>query len=412
MLKVISIRFTIFVLSFVIFVACAFRSEESVPEIATISPLQIYPNPQNGYGSAADQLAQPDDVEILDNGDLIVTDVDNDRIQVFSRNGTLQKTINAETLEMGNPDIVPTGISSDKAGYIYITLEGVGSVARFNPDMTLDQLIGYQGVVSADEYYLDQNDGLLIKPQGIIVSQGGDIFVADMDKTIFRIDGVYNFGFRKFKQVLTDEVTRYVYDKEFAATQEVTKIMRKSEGMAISEEKRLLFVAEEKPEKSQFGNAEKYRYIGVFDLETGTFKDRLIGVEMMDGKIISGYSKDSIEGLSVFGDYLFAVDEKAGRVDCYNIESGKRVAHFGIPAPYYCDDESDCVIEGVNYNEQNIMAGGAQVHLLNDWHKNELASPDGVSTRTLLTGEKILAVVDQWNSRILVYDLNDILGKP
>ncbi|NQV29718.1 MAG: hypothetical protein HQ508_02415 [Candidatus Marinimicrobia bacterium] len=407
--KVISIRFIFFAISFIVLVACASKDEMTVPRKGAISPLNLYPNPQNGYGSAANQLAQPDDVEILENGDLIVTDVDNNRIQIFSRNGDLQKTISAETLGIENTDIVPTGISSDEAGYIYVTLEGVGSVARFNPDMTLDQLIGYQGVVSADEYYLDKNDGLLIKPQGIIVSRGGDIYVADMDKTIFRKDGVYNFGFRKFKQIVTNGVTSYAYDKEFAATQEVTRIMRKSEGMAISEERELLFVAEEKPQKNQFDNSEKFRYIGVFDLKTGTFKNRLIGVEMVEGKIISGYSRDSIEGLSVFGDYLFAVDEKAGRVDCYNIDSGERVANFGNPAPFYCDDESDCVLDGVNYNEQNIMAGGAQVHLLNDWHKNELASPDGVSTRTLLTGEKILAVVDQWNSRILTYDLNDIL---
>jgi sugar lactone lactonase YvrE len=410
--KVISPRFLIFVLSFLIFVACAFKHESPVATKASISPLKFYPNPQNGYGSAADQLAQPDDVEILENGDLIVSDVDNNRIQVFSRSGELLKTIDAESLGMENPDIVPTGISSDAAGFIYVTLEGIGSVARFNADMTLDQLVGYQGIVTPDEYYLDENDGLLIKPQGIIVSRSGDIYVADMDKTIFRIDGVYNFGFRKFKQITNNDVTSYVYDKEFATTQEVTTIMRKSEGMAISEERGLLFVAEEKPEKSQFGNSEKFRYIGVFDLETGKFKNHLIGVRMVAGKIISGYSKDSIEGLSVFGDYIFAVDEKAGRVDCYNIDSGERVAHFGTPAPFYCDDESDCVIDGVNYNEQNIIAGGAQVHLLNDWHKNELASPDGVSTKTLLNGDKVLAVVDQWNSRILTYDINDILGKP
>jgi len=409
--KVISIRFLVFVMSFKILLACASKDETEVPKTGAISPLNIYPNPQNGYGSGADQLAQPDDVEILANGDLLITDVDNNRIQIFSRDGALQKTINAETLGMKTADLVPTGISSDAAGFIYITLEGVGSVARFNPDMTLDQLIGYQGKVTPDEYYLDENDGLLIKPQGIIVSKIGDIFVADMDKTIFRIDGVYNFGFRKFKQIVEGDVTSYVYDKEFAATQEVTRIMRKSEGMAISEDRGLLFVAEEKPQKSQFGNSEKYRYIGVFDLATGAFKNQLIGVEMVDGKITSGYCDDSIEGLSVLGDHLFAVAEKDGRVDCYNIDSGQRVQHFGVPAPFYCDDESDCVIDGVNYNEQNIMAGGAQVHLLNDWHKNELASPDGISAKTLLTGESILAVVDQWNSRVLTYDLNAILVK-
>jgi hypothetical protein len=50
-------------------------------------------------------------------------------------------------------------------------------------------------------------------------------------------------------------------------------------------------------------------------------------------------------------------------------------------------------------------------HLKNDWHKNELASPDGVSAAVLKDGSKRLAVVDQWNSRIIMYDLDVILKK-
>ena len=38
-----------------------------------ISPLGIVPNPQNGYGNGDDQLAQPDDVELLSDGSMIVT---------------------------------------------------------------------------------------------------------------------------------------------------------------------------------------------------------------------------------------------------------------------------------------------------------------------------------------------------
>jgi len=410
MSKLISVQVSVLILAVLLIASCGSPKESITQVRSEISPTNIYPNPQNGYGAGDDQLAQPDDVEILGNGDLIVSDVDNNRIQIFSKAGNLLKTINAESLGLENPDIVPTGISSDRQGFIYVTLEGVGSVARFNPDMTLDQLVGYQGKVLAEQYYLPENNGLLIKPQGIIVSQSGDVFVIDMDKKVFKKGDQRNFGFRKFKQLKSDSGTTYAYDTEYAKTQEVTTIMRKSEGLAISEERGLLFVAEEKPHKSQFGNSEKYRYIGIFDLETGKFKNRLIGVEMVDGKIISGYCKDSIEGLTVLGDYLYAVVEKDGRVDCYDIDSGKRVAHFGTSAPYYCDDESDCVIDGVNYNEQNIMSGGAQVHLLNDWHKSELASPDGICATTLSTGEQVLAVVDQWNSRVLTYDVDNILG--
>ena len=41
---------------------------------------------------------------------------------------------------------------------------------------------------------------------------------------------------------------------------------------------------------------------------------------------------------------------------------------------------------------------------------NEIASPDGVSAIELDDGTKRLAVVDQWNSRILIYDLDKILN--
>ncbi len=370
-----------------------------------IQPISYLPNPQNGYGSAPDQLAQPDDVEILKNGSMIITDVDNNRIQIFNYNGKLQKSIDSKTLGLKNIEIIPTGISSDDEGCIYITLEGVGMIARFLPDMSFDQFIGSQGKISADEYYLDQNVNLLIKPQGIIVSGNGDVFVIDMAKKIFKKNGVRNFGFKKFKKTIIKNRVKYVYDREFAASQEITKIMRKSEGMAISNKMNLLFVAEEKPSKSQFGNKEKKRYIAVFDLETGKFLNRLIGVKMENGEIIDGNHYESIEGLSVLGDNIYAVDEKQGRVYCYNIHSGKLLGYFGKKAYYYCDDESDCVLEGVNYNEQSIIAGKAMPHLLNDWQKNEMASPDGVCAIELDNGKKILAVVDQWNSRILYYDL-------
>ncbi len=396
--------------SLLIYTYSACKSETSEGQQQVLAQ-NIYPNPQNGYGNGPDQLAQPDDVEILANGDLIISDVDNNRLQVFKSTGELRLSIDSEYLGLTDPEIIPTGIAQDGEGNIYVTLEGAGVVARLNPDLSLDQFIGYKGHVSSEAYYLPENDGLLINPQGLIVSKNGDIFVADMAKDVFRKKKVYNFGFRKFKKVQSAEGTSYTYDLDFAKSQEVTRIMRKSEGMAISEERGLLFVAEEKPEKDQFGNEEKYRFIGVFDLETGKFKNRLIGVEMVDGKIVSGYCDDSIEGLSVLGDYLYAVVEKDGRVDCYNIDSGKRVLHFGSRAPFYCDDESDCVIDGVNYNEQNIIAGGAVIHTLNDWKKNELASPDGVCAVELKSGKKVLGVVDQWNSRILTYDIDALLGK-
>jgi len=374
-----------------------------------VQPISFVPNPQNGYGNGEDQLAQPDDVEILKDGTFIVSDVDNNRVQVFDKNNILVKTIDSKTLGLENPEIIPTGIAQDGEGFIYITLEGAGTVARFNPDLTLDQFIGEKGELTAEEYFHEANENILMNPQGIIVNNDGDVFVIDMNKNVFKKGDIRNFGFRKFKKIIEDDKVKYVNDRKFTASQEVTKIMRKSEGMAISNKRNILFVAEEKPAKGQFGNSTKKRYVGLFDLETGKFLNRLIGVSMENSFIVDGNHYESIEGLSVLEDHLYVVDEKEGKVFCYDIDSGKLLWNIGKKAHYYCDDESDCVIDGVNYNEQSIIAGTAKPHLLNDLTKNELASPDGVCATELNDGTKILAVVDQWNSRILYYNLEKIL---
>jgi|TARA_B100001971_G_C18176619_1_gene530292 sugar lactone lactonase YvrE len=385
------------------------KKQDNIDLTEIIVPLGIIPDTQNGYGSGPDQLAQPDDVELLPDGSMIISDVDNNRIQHFSSAGTLFKSITAHDMGLTNEEIIPTGIAKDGEGFIYVSLEGAGHVARFTPNLVFDQFIGQPGNISAEDYYNPENDGILLKPQGLIVAANGDIYVIDMAKKVFKKNGVRNFGFRKFKQVKINGAVSYIYDRDFAATQEITKVMRKSEGMTICPDQKTLFVAEEKPMQSQFGNVNKKRYIAAFDLETGRFLNQLIGVTMKNDSIIDGYFNDSVEGLCTYGDNLFSVDEKAGKFYIFDIRSGECRGFIGKRAYYYCDDHSDCVIEGINYNEQTIIAGVAAPHLKNDWQKNELASPDGLSAIELFDGTKRLSIVDQWNSRIVVYDLDQVL---
>ena len=181
--------------------------------------------------------------------------------------------------------------------------------------------------------------------------------------------------------------------------------------MVIDEKRGLLLIAEEKPSTDQFGNSKKKRYVAIFELKTGKFLNKLYGVNREDGSIVDGYFYDSVEGLALLDDNLFVVDEKAGKVYLFDIESGNCLGSIGKRAYYYCDDESDCVIDGINYNEQSIIVGTAVPHLKNKLHKNEIASPDGVSVIELEDGTKRLAVVDQWNSRILIYNLDVILNE-
>ena len=161
-----------------------------------ILPSGIAPNPQNGYGDGVDQLAQPDDVELLSDGSMIVSDVDNNRIQYFSKDGKLLKSITANDIGLNGIEIIPTGISKDAEGFIYVSLEGAGVVARFTPNLELDQLIGLKCDISADNYYKCKNENCLIKPQGLIVNANGDIYVIDMAKSVFKVGDQRNFGFK------------------------------------------------------------------------------------------------------------------------------------------------------------------------------------------------------------------------
>jgi len=387
------------------------QNTESNNLTTDIHPLGIAPKQQEGYGNGVNQLAQPDDVEFLKDGSMLVSDVNNNRLQLFSGDGDFIKTISSKDLHLEG-EITPTGIGQDAERYIYVSCEGSGVVVRMNPDLTFNQFIGKSCDIKDTEYYCPENENCLVNPQGLAASANGDVFVIDMEKSFRRgADGnIRNFGFRKFKKITEKSGTKYVFDKEFANTQEITKVMRKSEGMAISESKNILFIAEEKPIPSQFENVNRFRYVAAFDLKSGKFLNKLYGVTLENSEIVAGDFTDSVEGVAVYMDYLFAVDEKAGSVFIFDIESGEMKGHFGSRAPFYCDDESNCEIDGINYNEQTIIAGIAQPHLKNSWQNNELASPDGINVVELPDGKKRLAVVDQWNMRIVVYDLDEIIN--
>lgn len=294
----------------------------------------------------------------------------------------------------------------------YVSCEGAGAVVRLNPDLSFDRTIGRPCDIAAEDAHCAGNEECLSKPQGLAVSPEGDVMVIDMDKSLrLGFEGtIRRFGLKKFKKTVEDGNITYVYDGEFAGSQEITKVMRKSEGMAVSESRGILFVAEEKPAMSEYGNKKKFRFVSAFDLESGTYLDKLYGVDFEDGKIVSGVFGNSVEGVAVFEKYLFAVSEKAGQVYVFDIDSGDPVGYFGTRAPYYCDDESDCVMDDdINYNEQSIMAGTALSHVKNSWENSELASPDGIHAVELASGEKRLAVVDQWNMRIVIYDLGALI---
>ena len=108
-------KLLLFISVFFIPGACS-KNNKPINLTEQIQALKIIPSSQNGYGKDADQLAQPDDVELLPDGSMIVTDVDNNRIQYFSSEGLLQKSITARELGLTNEEIIPTVYSFFNTG--------------------------------------------------------------------------------------------------------------------------------------------------------------------------------------------------------------------------------------------------------------------------------------------------------
>ena len=119
-------------------------------------------------------------------------------MEAVKQDGKLIKSITGKDVGLTDIEIIPTGISKDAEGFIYVSLEGAGVVARFNQDLEFDQLIGQDCDVPAKDYYKCKNRNCLIDPQGLIVSANGDVFVIDMAKKVFKVGDQRNFGFKKY----------------------------------------------------------------------------------------------------------------------------------------------------------------------------------------------------------------------
>ena len=79
-----------------------------------------------GAGTGAGEFDSPWGVAVNDKNEIIVCDLDNDRLQVFNENGDFIRSIEHELL------IYPTGICIDSAGRIYVTTEN--KILLFNPN--------------------------------------------------------------------------------------------------------------------------------------------------------------------------------------------------------------------------------------------------------------------------------------
>lgn len=190
------------------------------------------------------------------------------------------------------------------------------------------------------------------------------------------------------------------------------------EGVAIDEGTGNLYVA-----------SEKDAVIQVFDWETGTYKGRMIGSKLDGSGRPAGKSifNGSVEGLTLFGHYLLAVDESAGHIQVFDLSrpsvfnndlvglgqtvrtrGGGYMGFFGHSPQVDFEDKTNKALQQ-QVKDGAIIPGQANP-------PGYFCSPDSIASYTdRQGGETYIAVADQCNYRLVVYRWSDItraLGKP
>jgi DNA-binding beta-propeller fold protein YncE len=139
-------------------------------------------------GTDAGQLSGPRGVAIDHrNKNIIVTDTGNNRIQVFSETGTSIRTFGSFGVDDGNLKS-PNGVAIDINGNIYVADSGNNRVQVFSETGTFVRKFGSIG----------SGNGQLNVPSAIAMDAIGKIIVIDYNNTriqIFNNDGTYVNGF-------------------------------------------------------------------------------------------------------------------------------------------------------------------------------------------------------------------------
>jgi len=139
-------------------------------------------------GKAEGELQFPMGVAVDCAGNIAVADWGNDRVQIFDSQGTFLRTIGRGG--SGNGELkCPSGVAVNETGTILVVADGQNHrIQLFEADGTFRRIIGHD---------LDDaegpNDGELNNPMGIALDAAGNIMVADKSDRVqvFRQDGTF-----------------------------------------------------------------------------------------------------------------------------------------------------------------------------------------------------------------------------
>jgi DNA-binding beta-propeller fold protein YncE len=358
-----------------------------------VEPYAIFGSGRPGKGAA--DFDKPDGVAFTPNGWLLATDAKNRRVQVWD-----VKT-KAHLSEFGHGvfggEIVDIAVAP--SGITLITDQTLNLAYAFVPAKPGTAAEKGKTLGPYDFQFKGTRFGEqgFDKLGGIAIDSRGRIYAVDAhlnDVRRFNTDGSVDPSWKFEKARSTGDT--YLHG---------------CEGVAIDEAKGNLFIA-----------SEKDAVIQVFDWETGKYKGKLLGATADAAGTPGGQSvfSGSVEGLTMAGNYLFAVDESVGRIQIFDLSNpkvfntdltgfattrrarnGGYKGFFGHAPLVDFEDKNNKTLQQ-QVKDGSIIPGQANP-------PGYFCSPDSIASYTDKEGgEAYIAIADQCNYRIAVYRLSDI----
>lgn len=341
-------------------------------------------------GVRPSDINQPDGLEFTSSGLLLITDSQNQRVQIWNVERA-ERVAEFGRRQLGGE---VTNVAVSRTGTVYIADSVLNLVYVFVPGEPGKPAYKFAGTRFGDMGFR--------KLGGMVVDAKDRLYIADGKKwevRRFLPDGTPDPSW-KFERTLPDGDT----------------VLHRCEGMAIDDRRGLLIVA-----------SESDSVLKVFDLETGAFTRRLVGAKPDAAGRQTGTSVFAgvVEGLATTPQFLFAVDETAGHIhvfdrtmdDLYDTDlPGYAAARATRPSSYRgffgrapkfdfdVDDNPNPDFE----MRKRVDAGEVNPGMINP--PGYFCSPDEIATHfDSATGETWVAIADQCNFRVVVYRGSDIL---
>lgn len=355
-----------------------------------VEPLAVIGSGRPGVLAA--DIDKPDGIEFTPSGLLLITDAGNRRVQVWD----VRSATRLGEFGRGHFGGEITNIAIAPNGTVYVADSDLNLVYAFAPPEPSDnRRFNYKFLGTRfGEQGFRKLGGMAIDSRGRIYIADGNLWEVRRFTPDCKPDPTW-----RFERTLSDGDT----------------VLHRCEGMAIDEQRGLLYVA-----------SEADSVIKVFDLETGAFKRSLIGAKPdREGRpagvrIFNG----SVEGLAIINGHLLAVDEEIGHIHVWDM-SRPDFLDADLPAYAAARQNGASAYKGffgrsprVNFDvddtanpdldlKRRVEEGAVIPGIVNP--PGHFCSPDEVAAYVdTAGGEAYVAVADQCNFRVVVYRWSEI----